>query len=176
MDALDASALRRQPNDARLPTAAHATLARLQVHWLLLVNLLLGALIGVAALVPLLYALGAMEVASRIFAAHHLICAQIPSHSYFLFGYQMALCSRNQAIYGALFVGSIAFRSMRGWLAPPDWKRWLLAMIPMTLDGGTQLFGWRESNWELRTLTGVIFGLGRLHCRAASCCHTSSMW
>ena len=25
---------------------------------------------------------------------------------------------------------------------------------------GTQLFGLRESNWELRTLTGVIFGLG----------------
>jgi uncharacterized membrane protein len=63
--------------------------------------------------VPLLYALGAMEVASRIFAAYHLICAQIPSHSYFLIGYRMALCSRNLAIYGALFVGSIALRVVR---------------------------------------------------------------
>jgi uncharacterized membrane protein len=33
-------------------------------------------------------------------------------------------------------------------------------MVPMALDGGTQLFGWRESTWELRTLTGIIFGLG----------------
>ncbi len=32
-------------------------------------------------------------------------------------------------------------------------------MIPMALDGGTQLFGWHESNVVLRLLTGSIFGL-----------------
>jgi uncharacterized membrane protein len=132
----------------------------LLAHWLLLINALLGALVGVAVLVPVLYALGATVLASRIFLAYHLICAQIPSHSYFLFGYQMALCARNLAIFGSLFVGSVAFRFVRAWLPPLDWKIWLLTMIPMALDGGTQLFGWRESNWELRTLTGVIFGLG----------------
>jgi hypothetical protein len=30
----------------------------------------------------------------------------------------------------------------------------------MALDGTTQMFGWRESNWILRTVTGTLFGLG----------------
>ena len=29
----------------------------------------------------------------------------------------------------------------------------------MAIDGFTQLFGWRESTPELRTLTGALFGL-----------------
>jgi uncharacterized membrane protein len=29
----------------------------------------------------------------------------------------------------------------------------------MALDGFTQLFCYRESNWELRLLTGALFGL-----------------
>jgi uncharacterized membrane protein len=28
----------------------------------------------------------------------------------------------------------------------------------MALDGFTQLFGWRESTWELRVITGLLFG------------------
>jgi len=32
-------------------------------------------------------------------------------------------------------------------------------LLPMALDGGTQLFGLRESNWLLRSLTGAIFGI-----------------
>jgi uncharacterized membrane protein len=30
----------------------------------------------------------------------------------------------------------------------------------MAIDGFTQLFGLRSSNWQLRTLTGVLFGVG----------------
>jgi hypothetical protein len=37
----------------------------LPAHWLLLVNTLLGALVGVAVLVPVLYAMGATAVARR---------------------------------------------------------------------------------------------------------------
>src|ERR1700682_2051648 len=29
----------------------------------------------------------------------------------------------------------------------------------MAIDGFTQLFGWRESTWELRVVTGLLFGL-----------------
>ena len=32
----------------------------------------------------------------------------------------------------------------------------------MALDGFPQLFGWRESTVELRTLTGALFGLASL--------------
>ena len=38
-------------------------------------------------------------------------------------------------------------------------QRYLLLIAPMAIDGLTQLVGWRESNWELRTLTGALFGL-----------------
>jgi hypothetical protein len=30
----------------------------------------------------------------------------------------------------------------------------------MAWDGITQMFGWRESTWELRLITGTLFGLG----------------
>jgi uncharacterized membrane protein len=33
-------------------------------------------------------------------------------------------------------------------------------MIPAAADGFTQLFGWRESNNNLRFLTGFIGGIG----------------
>jgi uncharacterized membrane protein len=29
----------------------------------------------------------------------------------------------------------------------------------MAVDGFTQLFGWRESDWLLRTITGCLFGM-----------------
>lgn len=129
-------------------------------HWLPLFNATLGLLVAGAFAPPSLFALGAPAAGRRVFSAYHLVCAQIPSHSYFLFGYQLALCARNLAIYCSLFVGSLAYRSVRAWLPPLDWRLWAVTMMPMAWDGGTQLFGWRESTWELRTLTGVIFGLG----------------
>jgi uncharacterized membrane protein len=89
--------------------------------------------------VLVLYAVGAEGIATPICRPYHLFCDQLPSHSYFFFGYQLAV---------------------RQWWPQLRWPLWLLTVLPMALDGGTQLFGWRESNWELRTLTGVIFGSG----------------
>jgi uncharacterized membrane protein len=37
---------------------------------------------------------------------------------------------------------------------------YVLFVLPILLDGGTQLFGLRESNWLLRLITGAIFGIG----------------
>ncbi len=152
---------------ARLRAAAHPfteavaacadTLAR---RWLLLVNLTLGLVVSGAVITPLLYALGVQPLGSALFAAYRFICGQVPSHSYYVSGYQFALCARNLAIYGSLLAGSLLFRAVRGRLHALTWLLWLLTMAPMALDGFTQLFGLRESNWELRTLTGVIFGLG----------------
>ena len=42
------------------------------------------------------------------------------------------------------------------------WWFWLLLILPMAIDGTTQMFGWRESTWELRVITGVLFGLGNV--------------
>jgi uncharacterized membrane protein len=81
-------------------------------------------------------------------------------------GYKVALCERDLAIFGSLLLGGLIFGAVRGILhrrgrAVPRLPVWayLFALIPMLLDGGTQLFGLRESNWILRSITGALFGL-----------------
>ena len=145
---------------SRILGATLVGITRFGRHWLLVLNVLFGAVVGLAIFVPILYMLGQGGIASRIFALYHYICEQIPSHSYFLSGYQLALCARNLAIYSSLFVGTLIYRFLRNRLPMLGWRLWLLTMVPIALDGFTQMFGLRESNWELRTLTGVIFGLG----------------
>jgi uncharacterized membrane protein len=151
---------RRQALDRLLAGAVGATADTLRRHWLLLVNLALTLVVGGALTTPVFYALGWSRLASGLFAAYHLVCSQIPSHSYFILGHQLGLCARNLAIYGSLLGGSLIFHIVRAWLPILPGPLWLLTVAPMALDGGTQLFGWRESTWGLRTLTGVLFGLG----------------
>jgi uncharacterized membrane protein len=82
-------------------------------------------------------------------------------------GYKVAVCERDIGIYGSILLAGLAFGGVR--------RRWttkgrmvprmpailyLLFVLPILLDGGTQLFGLRESTWELRLITGAIFGVG----------------
>lgn len=76
-------------------------------------------------------------------------------------GYKVALCERDIAIYGAVFLAGLAFAILRrhGKLRAPSLKVYLLFLLPIAVDGLSQLVGLRESNWWLRTVTGAIFGL-----------------
>lgn len=74
-------------------------------------------------------------------------------------GWKVALCERDVAIYGALLVGGLLFGLLRSRVPKLSLKFYLLFMIPIAVDGLTQLFGLRTSNWWLRTLTGALFGL-----------------
>lgn len=78
-------------------------------------------------------------------------------------GYKVALCERDLAIYGSMAVFGLLL-AVRRWRLPRLRLFWyvLIAVLPMALDGGTQLIGLRESNWWLRTLTGALFGGGTL--------------
>lgn len=141
--------------------ALHGFLEGIRTHWLTIVNSVLGALLGVALLAPLGYAFGLTGLSDGIFHAYRFICGQTPSHSFYIAGYQVCLCTRCMAIYGSMLIAGLTLALYRSaQVRPLNWKFWLLAMIPMALDGGTQLFGWRESNVFLRLLTGAIFGLG----------------
>jgi uncharacterized membrane protein len=80
-------------------------------------------------------------------------------------GFKVALCQRDLAIYGTILIGGLLFGALRGPLKKrhsklPKLPLWLygLLLLPILIDGGTQLFGLRESNWLLRLLTGGIFG------------------
>jgi uncharacterized membrane protein len=75
-------------------------------------------------------------------------------------GWKVALCQRDVAIYGAVFVTGILFALFRDRIKGLNWKWLVVFALPMAVDGLTQTLGWRESNWWLRTVTGALFGVG----------------
>src|SRR6266700_4528239 len=125
-------------------------------------TLVLGLIVFIALLIPFLSYLGLDVIAKPLFFALHAICAQIPSHSFFILGHQLGLCARNLAIYSSMFLGGLVFvLSKKRLPGIPCWA-WVLLMLPMAWDGTTQLFGWRESTWALRVITGTLFGGGTI--------------
>ena len=75
-------------------------------------------------------------------------------------GYKVAICQRDMAIYGSVFLAGLAYALFGRGRKGLHWKVFLLLLVPIALDGTTQLVGLRESNWWLRTLTGALFGAG----------------
>ena len=86
-------------------------------------------------------------------------------------GYKMALCERDIAIYGSIFLFGILYAATGRRLKPLHWTLWLLIGLgPIGLDGFSQLFSqmnwqwlssilpYRESTPLLRVLTGGLFG------------------
>ncbi len=83
-------------------------------------------------------------------------------------GYKVALCERDVAIYASLLLTGILYHFLRRKMKPLHWALWIiLGIIPMGLDGGTQLlsylpflnFPFRESTPLLRVITGSLFGI-----------------
>jgi uncharacterized membrane protein len=160
-------------------------------HWLAAMNLALFVAISLPMLAPLLMASGFPQVAEPIYQFYGLICHQWPFRSFFLFGpdltygqqeleglagtlgvwgfvgspqtgYKMAFCERDLAIgLGGLLMG-LLYVHFRRRLAPPQLPFYLALLLPLALDGFTQLPGWRESTWEYRVATGAIAGVATM--------------
>ncbi len=109
-------------------------------------------------LAPLLEATGYREVAQAIFVGYSLVCHQMPERSFFLFGYQMAYCQRDTAIYLTMFIAGLVYARYPSRFDPLSVRMYLLLIAPIAVDGFTQLFGLRESMWLLRVVTGLLFG------------------
>lgn len=75
-------------------------------------------------------------------------------------GWKTALCQRDVAIYGSMILAGVAFVLLRGRLGKLSLPLFALFVVPIAVDGLSQLFGLRTSNWWLRTLTGALFGAG----------------
>jgi uncharacterized membrane protein len=135
---------------------------------------------------------GMPAAAQVIYSIYSVLCHQLPDHSYFLFGpelaphspeliaagmssgsnlfqvrsfvgnseigWKAALCQRDVAIYASVFLTGLLYGLVRHRVRKLSFKIYVLFVIPIAVDGLTQLFGWRESNWWLRTLTGALFG------------------
>ena len=152
---------RRTFDEVALPwieAFVHTVAAR----WLAMTNLTLALFVGLPVLSPILEASDSpvLNMAGQaIFLAYRVTCHQLPGRSFFVAGYQVAWCERDVAIWGSLLAAGLLFGVVRRWLQPLDFRLYLLFCVPMAIDGLTQLFGWRESTWELRIITGTIFGL-----------------
>lgn len=165
-----------------------ALLEAVRRHWLFAANATVAAFVGLAFLAPVLLALGYAEAANGIYAAYQYVCHQWAFRSYFLFGpdltysrdvlgslvghdaifhtvgsaeagYKVAFCERDVAIYLAVLGAGVAYGRSRARTTGLGIMKYGLLILPMALDGFTQLLGWRESTVELRTLTGVLFGV-----------------
>jgi uncharacterized membrane protein len=85
-------------------------------------------------------------------------------------GFKVALCERDTAIYGSMFLFGIIFMITGRRLKAIRWYLWIVVgLIPIALDGFSQLPGlssgllpgWvpiRESTPFLRVVTGTLFG------------------
>ena len=131
-------------------------------HWATLLTIVLGLLVATALAIPLLSYFGLDSIAKPLFFSLHYVCAQVPSHSFFILGHQLGLCARNLAIYSSMFLGSLIFVLSKKRLPGIPWWLWVLMMLPIAWDGITQMFGWRESTWELRLITGTLFGVANV--------------
>jgi uncharacterized membrane protein len=175
--------------DGRASCRAPVTLLLgVQRHWLLAVNMTVAVFVGLPFLAPVLLAAGFSDAASAIYAAYQLVCHQWAFRSYFLFGpaieygpaalsahvgpeamygfvgspelgYKVAFCERDVAIYLAVLLAGVGYGRFRDRLPSLGLAGYTLLILPMAIDGFTQLFGWRESTVELRTLTGALFGV-----------------
>ncbi len=74
-------------------------------------------------------------------------------------GYKMAYCQRDAAMYSSMLLAGMVFGLVRHHLKSLTFTRYLISLAPLAVDGLAQLLGFYESTWQLRTITGSLFGL-----------------
>ncbi|MCL5959698.1 MAG: DUF2085 domain-containing protein [Chloroflexi bacterium] len=152
----------RRAIDEKLISWIEAFLKFFGSHWLALLNFVNFSVVSGALLAPTLMSAGLLGPGSILFSSYRLLCHQLPFRSDFIFGYQVAMCQRNMAIYTSMFLAGLGFSFVRRRLKPLSWRWYLILITPMAIDGFTQLFGFRESNWTLRVITGTLFGIATI--------------
>ncbi|MBN1486911.1 MAG: DUF2085 domain-containing protein [Anaerolineae bacterium] len=91
-------------------------------------------------------------------------------------GYKMALCERCIGIYSAIFIAGLIYGLLRRRIEIkilPIWLYFVIGIVPMGLDGGLQWVSYilwtlklipapYETTAFMRTLTGILFGIGAI--------------
>jgi uncharacterized membrane protein len=155
-------------------------------HWLVLANLAALLYVGLPSLSPVLAWAGYERAARLLHVMFTPFCHQLPERSFFLFGpqavysygelaqhlgdvprrfagdaalgFKIAVCQRDVAIYAGMFLSGLAFGAVRRRLMPLPIRAFLVASLPMAVDGGGQLLGLWSSTWLSRVATGGLFG------------------
>jgi uncharacterized membrane protein len=113
------------------------------------------AILGLATACTWAIANGASE---RLRLLFRVMCHGLPRRSFELFGTPMPLCARCVGVYVGLILAILSFA-----IVPYLRERVMrtvafVAVLPLALDGLTQLTGLRESTNELRVATGLLAG------------------
>ena len=88
-----------------------------------------------------------------------IFCHGIPERCLLLWGVPMPICARCTAIYVGLFAGLVTFAAMP-WMREDVLRiAMYAAVLPLAVDGITQLIHLRESTNTLRFGTGLLAGL-----------------
>jgi uncharacterized membrane protein len=139
----------------------------LSTHWLAVTNTGIGLFSTLPWAAPVFAALGWWFLADPIYTIYMFFCHQLPERAGNLFGYQVAYCYRNSAIYTTIFLGGLLFAAARqgvlggrlAWmLRPIRWQVFVVLLVPIAVDGLTHMLGLREGNVWFDTLTGGRFG------------------
>jgi uncharacterized membrane protein len=158
-------------------------------RWLFVGNSIAWTFALMPLLAPVLLAAGLVALAEPIYSAYSLFCHQWPHRSFFLLGpqatytltelaawtsepatlaylgsptsgYKLAFCERDLAIYVSIAAAGTLYAMHRARVKVLSIKAYAWLLVPIALDGFTQLFGWRESTPLLRLFTGICFGAG----------------
>lgn len=130
----------------------------LLVYFLSLIGILIW--IGVILLAPYLRS-ESTPLNVFCYALFSPVCHQMPSRSFFLFGYSLAVCARCLGIYIGFLAGTAFYPLLKGFssLSLPKNRTFLLLSFPIILDTIGNFFHiWSTSN-EIRFFIGFFWGI-----------------
>jgi uncharacterized membrane protein len=110
---------------------------------------------------PWLMTEGHYQASILLYQSFSAVCHQISDRSFYLFGFQLGVCSRCTAIYAGFVFGLILYPFIRNLCNQtfPDRKWIILSAIPMLIDHLGGYAGLLTNTFLSRTATGLLFGI-----------------
>lgn len=111
-------------------------------------------------LAPELAGRGRTGAARLLYAVFAPVCHQIPERCFMFHGHPLAVCGRCLGVYAGFAAGLALYPLVRGFsrLALPPARLFLLAVLPLALDGLAGLLGLWASPIGVRFATGLVWG------------------
>lgn len=113
-----------------------------------------------ALLVPYCFNNGAAIIGSFLKFLLSGICHQYQPRCLVIFDLQTCLCARCFAFYAANMVFAIIYAAIRLPNRPISFITLSVLVLPLVIDGTTQLLGFRTSTNAVRVATGLLAGVG----------------
>jgi len=117
-------------------------------------------LLGIIILAPYLKS-KSLSLNVFVYAIFSPVCHQIPSRSFFLFGYPLAVCCRCFGVYFGFFAGALLHPFLKGFshTTLPKAKTFIIISFPLVLDTlGNFSRLWMTDN-IIRFIIGFLWGL-----------------